>query len=717
MGTSYSSTSREHDAMEFSRDGRNRERDGVREMNRDRHRDRDRRDDHFRSRYQHSPSPSDRMIRNSDASPGIIGRGRGRGRGAGINVPAWMNDDRLKRQLQEQNVKGSEPRPNDSNRANQGSNGVGQGDLTKEEKKNDNHSKSIEEIDTEMEIKRRQEKDEEELQNLAAQFDDANPRNEEDEVDMLNMFETDEEKEERLARERRERRKRRLREVQPSVEFERASKKQSSGKSRQEGIQEGNPEERAVIQKNSRNDDEAKVLHDETSKSLVTDGNSGIDSFDIFSSNVSPPTAATQKSAATMASGTGLDDAEGYYRATIGEIVSFTSTSIDDETISGSFRVQGIIGKGVFSTVLKCTRISNNGLGQEDVVAIKLIRSNETMAKAAQKEVRILRLLNTDRGHSNKTSKETHIVKMYELDEWDETSKLETHEGHRHAENYQNSALLEYQNHTAIIFEHLPINLRETLSKFGKNVGINIAAVRSFAKQLLIALKHLASHRIVHADIKLDNILVNESFSTVKLCDFGSAFFETDLDLAMTPYLVSRFYRAPEIMLGLTYDGKIDLWSVAVSLAELFTGKVLFPGRTNNDMLKRFMECKGAFSNKMVRRHVVGFTTLGLQPHFETTVQGGSNYNFRQQEFDKVTGKPVIRVVGTNNMIVPSKQIVQVLLRSRSANDSRGDVQKFGDFLFKLLSLDPVKRMGIDDALSHDFITAKKQPQIVDTSS
>jgi serine/threonine-protein kinase PRP4 len=96
------------------------------------------------------------------------------------------------------------------------------------------------------------------------------------------------------------------------------------------------------------------------------------------------------------------------------------------------------------------------------------------------------------------------------------------------------------------------MNLRETLYKFGKDVGINIGAVRMYARQLLSALRHLADLKIVHGDIKLDNILCSEDLKQVTLCDFGSAFLETDKDIKPTPYIVSRFYRAPEIILGLT---------------------------------------------------------------------------------------------------------------------------------------------------------------------
>jgi serine/threonine-protein kinase PRP4 len=89
------------------------------------------------------------------------------------------------------------------------------------------------------------------------------------------------------------------------------------------------------------------------------------------------------------------------------------------------------------------------------------------------------------------------------------------------------------------------MNLREVLKKYGKNGGLNIAAVRIYTKQLLLALSLLKKCNIIHADIKPDNMLVTASKSTLKLCDLGSASDVSENE--STPYLVSRFYRAPEI--------------------------------------------------------------------------------------------------------------------------------------------------------------------------
>lgn len=142
-----------------------------------------------------------------------------------------------------------------------------------------------------------------------------------------------------------------------------------------------------------------------------------------------------------------------------------------------------------------------------------------------------------------------------------------------------------------MVFEPLAMNLREVLKKYGKNVGLHIKAVRSYTQQLFLALKLLKRAGILHADIKPDNILVNEGHLTLKLCDFGSASTINDNDI--TPYLVSRFYRSPEIILGIPYDHGIDMWSAGCTIYELYTGKILFSGKSNNQMLKFFMDLKG----------------------------------------------------------------------------------------------------------------------------
>lgn len=130
----------------------------------------------------------------------------------------------------------------------------------------------------------------------------------------------------------------------------------------------------------------------------------------------------------------------------------------------------------------------------------------------------------------------------------------------------------DHRGHLVLVTELMWLNLRSVLGKFGKEVGLNITAVRVYTSQLLLSLQHLMTCELIHADIKPDNILINSNKTQVRLADFGSAFHVSEN--TPTPYLESRFYRAPEVILGVPYSYPIDLWAVGATLFELCTGKV-----------------------------------------------------------------------------------------------------------------------------------------------
>ena len=137
-----------------------------------------------------------------------------------------------------------------------------------------------------------------------------------------------------------------------------------------------------------------------------------------------------------------------------------------------------------------------------------------------------------------------------------------------------------FKQHLCLVFEPLAMNLRDVVKKYGSGVGLHVKAVRSYSQQLFLALKLLRKCHILHADIKPDNILVNESKSVLKSCDFGS--WSDIKDAEITPYLLSRFYRA-------LYDD-----------VKLATGKIMLSGRTNNHMLKFCQDYKVKNEKKMI---------------------------------------------------------------------------------------------------------------------
>uniref|UniRef100_A0A8C5SHW1 Serine/threonine-protein kinase PRP4 homolog n=1 Tax=Laticauda laticaudata TaxID=8630 RepID=A0A8C5SHW1_LATLA len=337
-------------------------------------------------------------------------------------------------------------------------------------------------------------------------------------------------------------------------------------------------------------------------------------------------------------------DAEGYYRVNIGEV------------LDKRYNVYGYTGQGVFSNVVRARDMAR--ANQE--VAVKIIRNNELMQKTGLKELEFLKKLN-DADPDDKF----HCLRLF-----------------RH---------FYHKQHLCLVFEPLSMNLREVLKKYGKDVGLHIKAVRSYSQQLFLALKLLKRCNILHADIKPDNILVNESKTILKLCDFGSASHVADNDI--TPYLVSRFYRAPEIIIGKIYDYGIDMWSVGCTLYELYTGKILFAGKTNNHMLKLAMDLKGKMPNKMIRKGVF------KDQHFD------QNLNFMYIEVDKVTEREKVTVMSTIN---PTKDLLADLIGcQRLPEDQRKKVHQLKDLLDQILMLDPAKRISINQALQHAFIQEK----------
>jgi len=224
------------------------------------------------------------------------------------------------------------------------------------------------------------------------------------------------------------------------------------------------------------------------------------------------------------------------------------------------------------------------------------------------------------------------------------------------------------------------MNLREVVKRFGKDVGLSVAAVRAYANQLFVALAHLRKLTIVHADLKPDNILVGENKAMLKVCDLGSA-ADVMEGGEPTPYLVSRFYRAPEIILGLPYDGAIDVWSIGCTLYELYTGRILFPGRSNAHMLLLMTELRGRFNTKLVRRARFGdtyFDDMGAFVHPDA----------------KTVNAPRTRDLKAR-LMPPGERFGDAEAKA---------LGQFVDLLEKCLMLDPARRITPREALAHGFL-------------
>ncbi|KAG7453187.1 kinase-like protein [Guyanagaster necrorhizus] len=341
-------------------------------------------------------------------------------------------------------------------------------------------------------------------------------------------------------------------------------------------------------------------------------------------------------------------DSEGYY-----------SVILAEQLDGGRYQVFSSLGKGMFANVVRARILQGGGDAAGREVAIKIVRCQESMYKAGLKEVQILnKLMQAD------PDDKKHIVRL--------------------------ERTFEHRGHLCLVFESLSMNLREVVKRFGKDVGLNIRAVRAYAHQLFLALALLKKVGVMHADIKPDNILVNEAKTVLKLCDLGSASDASENEI--TPYLVSRFYRAPEIILGIPYDPALDIWSMGCTLYELYTGKILFPGRSNNQMLLLMMELKGRFNSKMIKKAKFG------DVYFDD--MGG----FESLERDRILGTDVVRKVHISK---PTRDLRARLMPPASVkmkDDESKLLVSFIDLLDKCLVLDPSRRITPREALTHPFI-------------
>ncbi|CEM31993.1 unnamed protein product [Vitrella brassicaformis CCMP3155] len=199
------------------------------------------------------------------------------------------------------------------------------------------------------------------------------------------------------------------------------------------------------------------------------------------------------------------------------------------------YEVLGVVGEGAYGVVLRCRNKET-----QEVVAIKKFKESEeddVVKKTTIREVKILRML-----------RQENIVELKEA--FRRKGKL------------------------YLVFEYVEKNLLEFLEMHPEGL------------ELLNAIAYCHQHNTIHRDIKPENLLVDPSTLTLKLCDFG---FARQMPLKpgpLTDYVATRWYRAPELLLGdTTYGKEVDLWAIGCITGELIDGNPLFPGESEMDQL------------------------------------------------------------------------------------------------------------------------------------
>ncbi|KAK0138264.1 Mitogen-activated protein kinase 8B [Merluccius polli] len=246
--------------------------------------------------------------------------------------------------------------------------------------------------------------------------------------------------------------------------------------------------------------------------------------------------------------------------------------------------------------------------------------------------------------------------------------------------------------------------------------------------QMLCGIKHLHAAGIIHRDLKPSNIVV-KSDCTLKILDFGLA-RTAATGLLMTPYVVTRYYRAPEVILGMGYQANVDIWAVGCIMAEMVRHKILFPGR---DCILELLAATsvdvwsiGCIMAEMVRGSV-------LFPGTDRILKAGPPSSSQVSHIDQ--WNKVIEQLGTpsQEFLMKLNQSVRTYVENRPRYAGYSFEKLFPDVLFpadsehnklkasqardllsKMLVIDASKRISVDEALQHPYINVWYDPTEVE---
>jgi glycogen synthase kinase 3 beta len=168
------------------------------------------------------------------------------------------------------------------------------------------------------------------------------------------------------------------------------------------------------------------------------------------------------------------------------------------------------------------------------------------------------------------------------------------------------------------IMEYMPQTLSDLISQNRKqHTKFDDLVLKIFSYQMLKCIGYLHSLGICHRDIKPQNILIDPSDYSLKLCDFGCAkhLVSTESNIA---YICSRFYRPPELVVGATfYTTQVDVWSMGCVIAELVLNKPIFAGKSATDQFLQIMKVLGTPTREQVKAMNEKFKGVSKLPQIE----------------------------------------------------------------------------------------------------
>uniref|UniRef100_A0A673X9M8 dual-specificity kinase n=1 Tax=Salmo trutta TaxID=8032 RepID=A0A673X9M8_SALTR len=320
------------------------------------------------------------------------------------------------------------------------------------------------------------------------------------------------------------------------------------------------------------------------------------------------------------------------------------------------YEIDSLIGKGSFGQVVKAYDHH-----EQEWVAIKIIKNKKAFLNQAQIELRLLELMN-----KHDTEMKYYIVHLK-----------------RH---------FMFRNHLCLVFELLSYNLYDLLRNTNFR-GVSLNLTRKFAQQLCTALLFLATPElsIIHCDLKPENILLcNPKRSAIKIVDFGSS---CQLGQRIYQYIQSRFYRSPEVLLGMPYDLAIDMWSLGCILVEMHTGEPLFSGSNEVDQMNKIVEVLGVPPNHMLDQAPKARKYFDKLSDGLWTVKKNKDI---KKEYKPPATRRLHEILGVETGGPGGR-------RGGEQGHAPCDYLKFKDLILRMLDYDPKTRITPFYALQHNF--------------
>uniref|UniRef100_A0A452UA76 non-specific serine/threonine protein kinase n=1 Tax=Ursus maritimus TaxID=29073 RepID=A0A452UA76_URSMA len=335
-------------------------------------------------------------------------------------------------------------------------------------------------------------------------------------------------------------------------------------------------------------------------------------------------------------------------------------------SMTNSYEVLEFLGRGTFGQVAKCWKRST-----KEIVAIKILKNHPSYARQGQIEVSILSRL------SSENADEYNFVRSYEC--------------------------FQHKNHTCLVFEMLEQNLYDFL-KQNKFSPLPLKYIRPILQQVATALMKLKSLGLIHADLKPENIMLVDPVRQpyrVKVIDFGSASHVSKA--VCSTYLQSRYYRAPEIILGLPFCEAIDMWSLGCVIAELFLGWPLYPGASEYDQIRYISQTQGLPAEYLLsagtkttrffnRDPNLGYPLWRLKTPEEHELETGIK--------SKEARKYIFNCLDDMAQVNMSTDLEGTDMLAEKA-----DRREYIDLLKKMLTIDADKRVTPLKTLNHQFVT------------